>query len=132
MKQKILKLIKILNKFTISDILTMDDFDEQEVLSILSEFEELKIIKKISQNQYVYMENKMFNQKNTSGKLYNIDIDKRKGVTDIKSLFSKEEEQEIYENATPNTKRKIVKYYTILKIASQFDDKSIDIFLKQV
>ena len=31
MKQKILKLIKILNKFTIDDILSMDDFEEQEV-----------------------------------------------------------------------------------------------------
>ena len=31
MKQKILKLIKILNKFTIDDILSMDDFKEQEV-----------------------------------------------------------------------------------------------------
>ena len=30
MKQKILKLIKILNKFTIDDILSMDDFEEQE------------------------------------------------------------------------------------------------------
>ena len=31
MKQKILKLIKILNKFTIDDILSMDDFEEKEV-----------------------------------------------------------------------------------------------------
>ena len=37
MKQKILKLIKILNKFTIDDILSMDDFEEKEVSEILSE-----------------------------------------------------------------------------------------------
>ena len=48
MKQKILKLIKILNKFTIDDILSMDDFEEQEVLEILSELENSGIINKIS------------------------------------------------------------------------------------
>ena len=48
MKQKILKLIKILNKFTIDDILSMDDFEEQEVSEILSELEISGIINKIS------------------------------------------------------------------------------------
>ena len=46
MKQKILKLIKILNKFTIDDILSMDDFEEQEVSEILSELENLGIAAK--------------------------------------------------------------------------------------
>ena len=44
MKQKILKLIKILNKFTIDDILSMDDFEEQEVSEILSGLENSGII----------------------------------------------------------------------------------------
>ena len=48
MKQKILKLIKILNKFTIDDILSMDDFEEKEVSEILSELENSGIINKIS------------------------------------------------------------------------------------
>lgn len=48
MKQKILKLIKILNKFTIDDILSMDDFKEQEVSEILSELENSGIISKIT------------------------------------------------------------------------------------
>ena len=54
MKQKILKLIKILNKFTIDDILSMDEFDEQELLDIISEFEKSGIINKISKSQYIY------------------------------------------------------------------------------
>ena len=127
MKQKILKLIKILNKFTIDDILSMEEFDEQEVLDILSEFEKSGIINKISKEQYIYLSGG--NIKST--RLYMLDIDKRKDITDIKTLFSKEEEQEVYENATPNAKRRIVKYYTILKIASQFDNRCIDAFLNQ-
>ena len=53
MKQKILKLIKILNKFTIDDILSMDDFEEQEVSEILSELENLGIISKITAEEYI-------------------------------------------------------------------------------
>lgn len=41
MKQKILKLIKILNKFTLDDILSMDNFDENEVKIILADFEKI-------------------------------------------------------------------------------------------
>ena len=57
MKQKILKLIKILNKFTIDDILSMDDFEEQKVSEILSELENSGIINKISKEEYIYFPN---------------------------------------------------------------------------
>ena len=130
MKQKILKLIKILNKFTVDDILSMDDFNEQEVLDILSEFEKSGIINKISKEQYIHLSGGNIKSP-ASNRLYTFDIERRKDITDIKTLFSKEEEQEVYENATPNAKRRIVKYYTILKIASQFDNRCIDAFLKQ-
>ena len=58
MKQKILKLIKILNKFTIDDILSMDDFEEKEVSEILSELENSGIISKITAEEYIYFPNK--------------------------------------------------------------------------
>ena len=54
MKQKILKLIKILNKFTLDDILLMDNFDENEVKIILADFEKFGVIKKISDTEYVF------------------------------------------------------------------------------
>ena len=130
MKQKILKLIKILNKFTIDDILSMDDFEEQEVSEMLSELENSGIINKISKEEYIYFPNGK-TEPQTSNRLHNLNIEKRKDLTDIKTLFSKDEEQEVYENASPNAKRRIVKYYTILKIASQFDNRHIDAFLKQ-
>ncbi len=130
MKQKILKLIKILNKFTIDDILSMDDFKEQEVLEILSELENSGIISKITAEEYIYFPNKKA-EPQTSNRLHNFNIEKRKDLTDIKTLFSKDEEQEVYENATPNAKRRIVKYYTILKIANKFDNRCIGAFLKQ-
>lgn len=131
MKQQILKLIKILNKFTLDDILSMDEFDKQEVLEILSEFENSNLISKISKEQYIYFPNKNSNSKIPS-RLHNnnLNIKTKENITDIKSLFSKEEEQEIYENASPNAKRRIVKYYTILKIVSQFDSRCIEAFLK--
>lgn len=129
MKQKILKLIKILNKFTIDDILSMDEFDEQELLDIISEFEKSSIINKISKSQYIYYP-KDNSKQLVSDRFNTLDIKKVKEA-DIKTLFSKEEEQEVYENASPNAKRRIVKYYTILKIAGQFDNRCIDAFLKQ-
>lgn len=48
MKQKMLKLIKILNQFTIDDILTMNEFSENEVKKLLTEFEDTGLIKKMS------------------------------------------------------------------------------------
>ena len=130
MKQKILKLIKILNKFTLDDILSLDEFDKQEVSVILSEFENSGVISKISKEQYIYFPDKNSKPQNIN-RLHNLNIEAKKDIIDIKSLFSKEEEQEIYENASPNSKRRIVKYYAILKIAGQFDSRCIDAFLKQ-
>lgn len=129
MKQKILKLIKILNKFTIDDILSMDEFDEKELLDIISELAKSGVISKISKSQYIYYP-KDNSKQFVSDRFNTLDIKKAKDV-DIKTLFSKEEEQEVYENAAPNAKRRIVKYYTILKIAGQFDSRGINVFLKQ-
>ena len=61
MKQKILKLIKILNKFTIDDILSMDNFEEQEVSEILSELEISGIISKITAEEYMELRRKVQN-----------------------------------------------------------------------
>ena len=108
----------------------MEEFDEQEVLEILSEFEKLGIINRISKEQYIYLSGGSIKPP-ASNRLYSLDIERRKDLTDIKTLFSKDEEQEVYENASPNAKRRIVKYYTILKIASQFDIRCIGAFLKQ-
>ena len=49
MKQKMLKLIKILNQFTIDDILTMSEFSENEAKKLITEFEDIDLIKKISE-----------------------------------------------------------------------------------
>ena len=89
-----------------------------EVLDILSEFEKSGIINKISKEQYIHLSGGNIKSP-ASNRLYTFDIERRKDITDIKTLFSKEEEQEVYENATPNAKRRIVKYYTILKIVAK-------------
>ena len=76
MKQKILKLIKILNKFTIDDILSMDDFEEQEVSEILSELENSGIINKISKEEYIYFPNGKA-EAQTSNRLHSLNIEKK-------------------------------------------------------
>ena len=55
MKQKMLKLIKILNQFTIDDILTMSEFSENEAKKLITEFEDIDLIKKISEDEYLYI-----------------------------------------------------------------------------
>ena len=88
MKQKILKLIKILNKFTLDDILSLDEFDKQEVSVILSEFENSGVISKISKEQYIYFPDKNSKPQNIN-RLHNLNIEAKKDIIDIKSLFSK-------------------------------------------
>ena len=124
MKQKILKLIKILNKFTLDDILLMDNFDEDEVKIILADFEKFGVIKKISDTEYVFL--KQLHKLNESEP-----IPHHKTITKplITNLFSKENEQMIYDNATEKSKKILTKYYTILKLASSRRGDALKIYL---
>ena len=124
MKQKILKLIKILNKFTLDDILLMDNFDENEVKIILADFEKFGVIKKISDTEYVFL--KQLHKLNESEP-----IPHHKTITKplITNLFSKENEQMIYDNATEKSKKILTKYYTILKLASSRRGDALKIYL---
>ena len=124
MKQKILKLIKILNKFTLDDILLMDNFDEDGVKIILADFEKFGVIKKISDTEYVFL--KQLHKLNESEP-----ISHHKTITKplITNLFSKENEQMIYDNATEKSKKILTKYYTILKLASSRRGDALKIYL---
>ena len=124
MKQKILKLIKILNKFTLDDILLMDNSDENEVKIILADFEKFGVIKKISDTEYVFLKQlpKLDDSK---------PIPHHKTITKplITNLFSKEKEQMIYDNATEKSKKILTKYYTILKLARSRRGDALKIYL---
>ena len=124
MKQKILKLIKILNKFTLDDILLMDNFDENEVKIILADFEKFGVIKKISDTEYVFL--KQLPKLNESEP-----IPHHKTITKplITNLFSKEKEQMIYDNVTEKSKKILTKYYTILKLARSRRGDALKIYL---
>jgi len=54
-REKILKIIKGLNTFSLDDILMMCDVDEAEVKNLLKDFVEKKIIQKISDDEYRYL-----------------------------------------------------------------------------
>ena len=55
MKQKILKLIKILNRFTIDDLITLSGADEHEIQDIIIALQQEKIINQISKTEYGYI-----------------------------------------------------------------------------
>lgn len=55
MQEKILKIIKGLNTFSLDDILMMCDADEDEVENLLEDFVSEKIIQKISDYEYRYL-----------------------------------------------------------------------------
>jgi len=55
MKQKILKLIKRLSRFTIDDIAIMSECDENSLVPVMDNFEDDGIIKKISDKEYGYI-----------------------------------------------------------------------------
>lgn len=134
MKQKMLKLIKILNKFTTDDILTMGEFEETQAKIILKEFEELKYIKLIAPNEFVYIPvptNTINDDLPVSNKVY-----ERKQKNEIKpivnTLFTKAGEQQVFDNAPKYAKRSLIKYYTVLKLAGSFKGNNLETFLKQL
>jgi len=55
MMQKLQKLIKILNRFTVDDLVSMSDFEEKEIKKALEIFEKENKISKISQTEYIYV-----------------------------------------------------------------------------
>lgn len=135
MKQKMLKLIKILNQFTIDDVLTMGEFSENEAKNILTEFEDVGLIKKISEDEYLYIPevNKLpIKPKDTITTAEEIQTTETKTLPVIDTLFTKAGEQQVYDNAPKYAKKSLVKYYTILKMVGGLKGNNLETFLKQL
>ena len=137
MKQKMLKLIKILNQFTIDDTLTMSEFSENEAKKLLTEFEDIGIIKKISQDEYLYIPEvnkspiKTKDTITTAEEMQTTEI-KTKTLPVVDTLFTKAGEQQVYDNAPKYAKKSLVKYYTILKMVGGLKGNNLEAFLKQL
>lgn len=135
MKQKMLKLIKILNQFTIDDVLTVSEFDENETKKLLTEFEDIGFIKKISEDKYLYIPESpriIFKPTKIIDSIEESQTVEQKTPQTIDTLFTKAGEQQIYDNAPKYAKKYLVKYYTILKMAGGLKGNNLESFLKQI
>ena len=95
MKQKILKLIKRLSRFTIDDIAIMSECDENSLVPVMDNFEDDGIIKKISDKEYGYITQnkekpalKAIIENNIDKKIKKVDIDFK--TINTKHIFKKE------------------------------------------
>ena len=137
MKQKILKLIKRLSRFTIDDIAIMSEYDEKALVPVIDNFEDDGIIKKISDKEYGYIaQNKEKSaltaiiENNSDKKIKKVNIDFK--TINTKQLFKKENEQEIFNNTPDWAKAKIIKHMTVLKLAGNLNGIRLYKFLKQL
>ena len=135
MKQKMLKLIKILNRFTINDILTMSDFTEKDTVKILSDFEECSLIKKISETEYIYVERfkpEVINAPQPK-QFRNAEFNEPeiKTIEPIE-LFSSEDELKFFQSLSDNNKKHIVKILTIFKLTDNLHGKDLIKYLKEL
>ena len=137
MKQKILKLIKRLSRFTIDDIAIMSECDENSLVPVMDNFEDDGIIKKISDKEYGYITQnkekpalKAIIENNIDKKIKKVDIDFK--TINTKHIFKKEKEQEIFDNAPDWAKAKIIKHMTVLKLAGNLNGTRLYKFLEQL
>lgn len=119
-KTQILKLAKILNQFSVDDILIMLDLEKQDAQEILSELEKDFLIKKIGESRYLYFKQNNFKQ------------DVRSETQPIVCLFDNEEEIEIYEKSTTTIKRNIYKYIFLIKKTKGLVGKELTSCLSEI
>lgn len=137
MKQKILKLTKILNRFTIDDILSMEEScKEDELKNILLELEKEKNISKISETEYAYIESITMQteskiQKERPNITTNIDSIDLKNIK-IEELFRNTEDYEFYKKSKSYDQRNMVKILTLFKIAKGLKGEALRNFLNVI
>ena len=138
MKQKLLKLIKILNRFTIDELIAMSEIEEADIKNLVQEFLQDKVINKISQTEYAYIKPlksispiELLKQ---NGKFYpktpkqKIDISE----INIEEFFLRKDETAIYNNAPDWAKASLIKYTTILRLAGNLRGNSLKQFIEKL
>ncbi len=138
MKQKLLKLIKILNRFTIDDLITMSELEEADIRKLVQELLQDKVINHISKTEYAYIkpltsispiellkENGKFYPKTPKRK---IDISE----INIEEFFPRKDETAVYNNAPEWAKAPLIKYTTILRLAGGLKGNSLKQFIEKL
>ncbi len=141
MKQKILKLIKNLEKFKSEDIITLTELSEDIVSKYLEELLAEGKICKIANYEYAYLpeiiEKADTKPEETSGiykkPIYKIDL-KKERIEDIKpeELFPKKDEVKFFNETKDYNKRNIVKILTVFKLTGNLRGESLKKYLNEL
>lgn len=131
MKQKLLKLAKILKRFTLDDVLSMEDFDEDKIKDIIEELLKENRIK-IYRNQYVYLQDAVEKPKTTSVNktVINVDIDISK--QNPEELFLNKEDLEFYNSNTFYNRKNIIKFLTLFHLTKGLGGENLRDYLKAI
>lgn len=130
MQQKLLKLAKMLKRFSVLEVQSMLEVEDDEIKKAIKILEKSGHIKKVAINEYAYL-------KIPASVNYNTEFNKQKQEKDLviqknpQKLFTKKEERAVYENAPGYAKPYLVKYYTVLCLAKNLQGEQLRIFLKQ-
>ena len=132
-QKRILKLAKILNMFTLDDIvitLELNKDGEKIALKYLKSLAENNLIKKISENQYIYLDPKAikFGKPELDKKLYQPQLNQSdKLIIDI----TKYKNYEQYLNAPEWAKKRADKYLTLFHAAGSRTGIRLRLFIKE-
>lgn len=137
MKQKILKLIKILNRFTIDDLITLSGADEHEIQDIIIELQQEKIINQISKTEYGYIKSieSVIQKTIIQHKTVLPTVIKRKinvSEININEFFDKKNEINIYNKSPDWAKPVLIKYTTVLRLAGNLRGQSLQKFINKL
>jgi hypothetical protein len=124
-QKKILRLARILNKFSFDDIAITLEFNEEDEINArkyLSELLKNGDIKKISADKYQFLENKAKKSLKISRKRAML----AKNIMDYKISpkiidISKDENYPLYLNSSPRIKKRIDKYLAIFDAAGRIE-----------
>ena len=132
---KLLKLVKMMSKFTSDDVSSILEIDEETTLLSLSELENKGIIKKISEGRYIHSPEKKDNTHNKLvGRAKLTFEDKKLPPVIPKKLvidITKDEDYQIYLNAPAWAKKKADKYLAVLEASGGLSGEKLKFFIKQ-
>lgn len=133
--KKLLKLIRIMARFSIDDIASILEIDEKTVLLYFSDLENKGIIKKISEQRYMYVAAKKIKPTNKSTKRVMPTYENKKIPSIIpKKLIidiTKDDDYQIYITAPPWAKKKADKYLAVLEAAGGLSGSKLRFFIRQ-
>jgi len=134
MKQQILKLCKLLNRFTIYDLVSMSEFEEDKITAVVDELQKENLIKEYG-GEYIYIPKAakikipvLINKENPERKNNTL---KGNILFDVTAHFPDKKERDIYNNSPDWAKPYLIKYTTVLRACGNLRGKELEKFLNE-